>query len=167
MKKLFLIATLAIIFVSVNAQDSEQKSKKELKAEKVAKQIAETKSLLESKNFVFDANTANPMRGRTVNLTSDYELSIKNDSVFSYLPYFGVAYSAAGYGSSNSPMIFDQPLASYMSETTKKGYMVKFKAKNGSDVIDGTLHISETGSATLTISSVNRQSITYFGNLKK
>jgi len=167
MKKLVFTAVLAILFVSVQAQESGKKSKKELKAEKKAQQIAEIKSLIESKNFVFDASTANPMKGRTVNLTTDYELTIKNDSVFSYLPYFGVAYSGSAFGGGNSPMNFDQPLESYTSELTKKGYIIKFKAKNGTDVIDGTMHISETGSTSLSVSSMNRQSITYFGNLAK
>lgn len=34
-----------------------------------------------------------PMRGNSRTLTSSYSLKIKNDSVFSNLPYFGVAYS--------------------------------------------------------------------------
>ena len=167
MKKLMLFAALVVLTVSVQAQTSEKKSKKEIKAEKKAQQIAETKMLVDSKSFVFDASTANPMKGRTVNLSTDYQLTIKNDSVNSYLPYYGVAYSGAAYGGGDSPMVFKQPLESYSSEVTKKGYMVKFKAKNGNDVIDGTLHVSETGSTSLSVSSMNRQSITYFGNLTK
>ncbi len=31
-----------------------------------------------------------PMRGGSRNLTTNYTLEIRNDSVFSYLPYFGV-----------------------------------------------------------------------------
>ena len=33
------------------------------------------------------------MKGRSRALTSDYSIEIRNDSVFSYLPYFGVAYN--------------------------------------------------------------------------
>lgn len=167
MKKLALFAILAVLFVSVQAQDSEKKSKKELKAEKKAQQMAEVKSIVESKNFEFDASTANPMKGRTVNLTTDYGLTIKSDSVYSYLPYYGTAYNASSFGSTDSPMIFNQPMENYTSEETKSGYMVKFKAKNKSDVVDFTLHISESGSTSLSVSSMNRQSITYYGNLAK
>ena len=33
------------------------------------------------------------MKGGSKHLTSDYSLEIRNDSVYSYLPYFGVAYN--------------------------------------------------------------------------
>jgi hypothetical protein len=167
MKKLVLFAAFAVLFFSVQAQDSEKKSKKELKAEKKAQQITEIKAIIESKNFVFDASTANPMKGRTVNLTSDYDMTIKNDSVFSYLPYYGVAYSGAAFGGSDSPMIFDSTIEEYTSEATKNGYMVKFKTRKANDVVDCTFHISETGSTSLSVSSMNRQSITYYGDLVK
>jgi len=61
----FLIFTIAF----VSAQQTEEKSKKELRAEKKAKQIEEIKALVDSKTFVFDATNVNPMRGRTRNLT--------------------------------------------------------------------------------------------------
>jgi len=167
MKKLVLLAAFVVLLFSVQAQNSEKKSKKELKAEKKELQIAEVNKLVESKNFVFDASTANPMTGRTVNLTSDYDMTIKNDSVFSYMPYYGVAYSGAAFGSSDSPMSFNKPIEGYTSETTKNGYLVKFKVKNTNDVIDCTFHISETGSTSLSVSSINRQSINYSGDLVK
>ena len=167
MKKLALFIALAILLFSVQAQHNEKKSKKELKAEKKAQYIAEIKAIIESKNFVFDASTANPMSGRTVNLTSDYDMTIKNDSVFSYMPYYGVAYSGAALGGSESPMTFNKPIEEYTSEATKNGYLVKFKVKNTNDVIDCTFHISETGSTSLSVSSINRQSINYSGDLVK
>lgn len=167
MKKLALFAALALLFLSVQAQNSDKKSRKELKAEKKAQQIAEIKAIVENRNFVFNASTANPMSGSTVNLTTDYEMTIKNDSVFSYLPYYGVAHSGAAFGNNNSPMRFNKPIEQYSSEVTKNGYRVKFKVKNVNDVIDCTFHISETGSTALSVSSMNRQSINYSGDLLK
>ena len=64
---------------------SAQQSKKE-KKEPVMK-------LIESENYKIDVNTAMPMRGRSIPLTSSYSLTIRNDSVISYLPYYGRAYS--------------------------------------------------------------------------
>ncbi len=165
MKNLLIVALLFVIF-SVNAQETEKKSKKELKAEKKAKQIEEVKSIVESKNFVFDARTANPMKGRTVTLTSDYDVKVTNDSIFSYLPYYGVAYSAS-YGGTDSPMIFDVPFETCTQEKVKNGYMVKVDAKNSNDRLTFTFHISETGTTSLSVSSINRQSITYYGEILK
>jgi hypothetical protein len=166
MKTLIMMALLAICTVFVNAQETEKKSKKELKAEKEAKQIEETKALVESKMFVFDARTANPMKGRSINLTSEYDVKITKDSIFSYMPYYGVAYTAS-YGGTDSPMIFNKPFETFNMEKTKNGYMVKVSAKNGNDSLEYTFHISETGSTTLNISSMNRQSISYYGNIEK
>ena len=69
---------------AVHAQETEKKSKKELKAEKKAQQIAEVKAIVDGKTFVFNARNANPMRGRTINLTSEYDVKVTKDSIFSY-----------------------------------------------------------------------------------
>lgn len=165
MKNLLILALVFAIF-SANAQETEKKSKKELKAEKKAKQIEEVKAIIESKNFVFDARNANPMKGRSVTLTSEYDVKVTNDSIFSYLPYFGVAYSAS-YGGTDSPMIFDVPFETCTQEKVKNGYMVKVEAKNDNDRLTFTFHISETGTTTLSVSSINRQSISYYGEILK
>ncbi len=157
---------LAICVLAISAQETEKKSKKELKAEKEAKKIEETKALVESKMFVFDARTANPMKGRTMSLTTDYDVKITKDSIYSYLPYYGVAYTAS-YGGTDSPMIFDKPFETCDMEKTKKGYEVDVTVKNGGDRLDFTFYISENGSTTLNVSSTNRQSISYFGDIVK
>ena len=161
-----MIAILAICVVGVSAQETEKKSKKELKAEKEAKKIEETKALVESKMFVFDARTANPMKGSTKTLTSDYDVRITKDSIYSYLPYYGVAYTAS-YGGTDSPMIFDKPFDTINMEKTKKGYTVEVDVKNGNDKLDFSFYISENGTTTLSVSSTNRQSITYYGDVVK
>jgi hypothetical protein len=166
MKNLIMIALLAICVLSVGAQETEKKSKKQLKAEKEARKIEETKALVESKMFVFDARTANPMKGSSKTLTSEYDVKITKDSIYSYLPYFGVAYTAS-YGGTDSPMIFDKPFDTCTVEKTKKGYTVEVDVKNSNDKLDFSFYISENGSTTLSVSSTNRQSITYYGDIVK
>jgi hypothetical protein len=166
MKTLMMMAILVICVLGVSAQETEKKSKKELKAEKEAKKIEETKALVESKMFVFDARTANPMKGRTMSLTTDYDVKITQDSIYSYLPYYGVAYTAS-YGGTDSPMIFDKPFDTINMEKTKKGYTIEVDVKNGNDKLDFSFYISENGTTTLSVSSTNRQSITYYGDIVK
>ena len=86
MKKQILMLVLVLLagFPTLSAQS--KKEKKEQKKEAVTKLIA-------SENYKIDARTALPMRGRSIPLTSPYSLEIRNDSVISYLPYFGRAYS--------------------------------------------------------------------------
>ncbi len=164
MKKLLIISILILTVFTINAQD--KKSKKELKAEKKAQQREEVKSIVESKTFVFNANNVNPMRGRTINLTTLYNVKVTQDSIFSYLPYFGVAYSAS-YGGTDSPMIFDKPIETSDFETTKNGYLVNVSVKNESDRLEFSFHISVTGFTSLNVSSLNRQSISYNGSVEK
>lgn len=166
MKKILFIGLIMLVVVSANAQDAVKKSKKELKAEKKAQKLEDIKSIIESKTFVFKANNANPMGGRTLNLTTSYEVKVTADSIFSYLPYFGVAYTAS-YGGTESPMIFDQPFETCDIEKTKNGNLVKVSVKNGSDRLEFSFHISETGSTSLSVSSINRQAISYTGNIEK
>jgi hypothetical protein len=64
-------------------------------------------------------------------------------------------------------MIFKQPFETCDMEKTKKGYLVKVKVKNGNDRLDFSFHISETGTTTLSVSSVNRQAISYYGDIVK
>ncbi len=166
MKNLIFVAFLVMAFISAHAQETEKKSKKQLKQEKEAQQIAEVKSMMDEKSFVFEARNANPMKGRSITLTSQYDVKVTQDSVFSYLPYYGVAYNAT-YGGTESPMVFNSPAEKYSSESSKKGYTVKITARNGNDRLDFTFHISENGSTTLNVSSMNRQSISYYGELVK
>ena len=77
-----------------------KKEKKEQKKEAV-------RQLIVSEDYKIDVNTAMPMRGRSIPLTSQYSLQIRNDSVFSYLPYYGRAYSVP-YGG-GSVLIFNSP----------------------------------------------------------
>lgn len=81
---------LLILFIAgtgiftLQAQNREER--KELKEQTVKEKI-------ESENYRIDINTAYPRRGRMIPLTSIYSVTIRNDSVFSQLPYFGRAYS--------------------------------------------------------------------------
>jgi len=166
MKNILILGLLILATVSISAQETETKSKKELKAEKKAQQIEEIKSIVDSKTFVFNARNANPMKGRSINLTSEYDVKITKDSIFSYLPYYGVAYTA-GYGGTESPMIFNNSFEKYEMEKTKQGYLIKVSTKNSNDRLEFSFNISETGSTNLNVTSINRQSISYYGNVEK
>jgi hypothetical protein len=166
MKNILILVLIFLLAMNVNAQESQKKSKKELKAEKKAQQAEEIKALVESKNFVFNARNANPMNGRNKTLTSDYDVKVTRDSIYSYLPYYGVSHSAV-YGGTESPMIFSQPFESITTENLKKGYLVKVVVKNNSDRLDFSFNISLSGSTSLTVSSMNRQTISYYGDVVK
>lgn len=164
MRNIIVIIILIFSVITVNAQDQSKKSRKELRAEKKAQKAEEVKKLVDNKDFVFDARTAIPMQGGTVNLTTLYNVRLSNDSIFSYLPYYGVAYRVE-YGSMESPVNFNAPIQEMNTEKTKDGYMVRVKVKNGMDNLDYRFNISETGMTTLAVNSTDRQLITYYGEI--
>ena len=165
MKILFLSIFLAFLSTCIYARNTVQKSKKQLKAEKKAQQIKQIREIVASKNFIFKAESVNPVNAGTKKLTSDFGIEVRNDSIFSYMPYYGNSYSRDYTSFKNSPMGFIQPMESYRQIRRKSGYAIDIKVKNQHDVIDLTFHISKTGIASVSASSINRQNITYTGEI--
>lgn len=161
---LFLVAGL-FIASSLTAQNKDNLTRKELKAEKKATMEKEVEEKLKSKNFTFKARQANPMSGSSINLTSEYDLKMKNDSAFAYLPFFGVAYRAE-YGSTEGGIKFEEIASEYKMNLKKDIYTIEFTVKSSKDQYDCVFTISKSGYGTLQISSNNRQQISFYGILE-
>lgn len=111
-KQIFMLLLALLVGIPTLSAQQSKKEKKEQKKEAVMK-------LIESENYKIDVNTAMPMRGRSIPLTSSYSLTIRNDSVISYLPYYGRAYSIP-YGGGDG-LNFKAILKEYNVEMDKKG----------------------------------------------
>src|SRR6186997_773588 len=77
------------------------------------------KTSVESKQFIFHAQTALPTSGRSRQLTSEYTLRIFPDSLISYLPFYGRAYSVP-YGSSDGGFNFTSTKFEYTATPGRK-----------------------------------------------
>ena len=165
MKILILSVLMVFSGTFIYAQNYGNKSKKQLKAEKKAQQIKKIRDIVASKNFIFKAESVNPVNSGTKKLTSDFGIEVRNDSIFSYMPYYGNSYSRDYTSFKNSPMGFMQPIESYRQIRRKSGYAIDIKVKIEHDVIDLTFHISKTGITSVSASSINRQNITYTGEI--
>jgi hypothetical protein len=166
MKHLLILSLFLFSSVLMQAQDKKM-SRKERKAAKKAEQIEKTKALIEAETWQFSANQMLPSQGKSRTLTTAYSVILKDTTVDSYLPYFGRAYRA-DYGSTESPMIFKSDISDYSIEDWKKGgWIIKFTAKNKNDIINFIFTIGETGSASLSVNSTNRQNISYYGDLEE
>ncbi|WP_106831051.1 DUF4251 domain-containing protein [Parabacteroides pacaensis] len=123
------------------------------------------KELLESKEYTIEVDRAIPMRGPSRHLTSPYTLEIKGDSVISYLPYFGEAYSVP-YGGGKG-LIFEAPITDYKLSFNKKGLAkIKFKTYSGEDTFTYTIEVFPNGSASINVLAMNRQGISFYGELR-
>lgn len=158
---LIFVLILSVTFVFAGGK----KSKKQIRKEKKAQKIKLVKLGVDNKTFVFKAFSVVPKNEKTKALVDDYGMEVKGDSVFSYMPYWGNTYSRDYSTFNDSPMGFAQPMESYKRTKTKKGYEINIKVKNENDIIDLVFHISKMGSATVVASSINRQSISYMGDI--
>jgi|SRR6218665_328597 len=121
---------------------------------------------VESKKYTFVAQSANPMRGRTIQLTSLYDLTVSGDSVTAALPYYGRAYSAPINPSDNG-VNFAAVTADYKSIYRKKRWEITIRPKEVQNVNEMNLTIYPNGRASLQVNSNIRQPITFYGILSE
>lgn len=134
-----------------------KKEKKEAKEKAVKEQI-------DSGRYRIQVNRALPFQGGAVNLTTLYALELRGDSVISYLPYFGRAYSLP-YGGGEG-MNFETVVSDYhVSYDKKKAARIQFKTRTKEEQYTFRLRIFPGGSATIDVTPVNKQSIRYQGDL--
>ena len=127
-----------------------------------------TKQLVEAQHYVFVAQTALPMNGHVRQLTGvDYDLKVTKTSITAYLPYFGRAYSAP-IDPSQGGIQFTSAAFNYTLTMRKKGgWDVQIKPTDAADVQQLSLTITETGYATLQVTSTNRQAISFNGYIEE
>ncbi len=123
-------------------------------------------SIISSKNYVFIAQSVTPLGGRFRQLTSDYDLRVRGDSVIAYLPYFGRAYSAP-IDPTKGGVMFTSTSSEYMQTPGKKGgWNILIKPKDVQDVRQLMLSVSAGGNASLQVISTSRQTISYSGHIE-
>lgn len=122
------------------------------------------KEKIENKRYTIDVTQMLPMSGQSRQLTSDYSLTIRNDTVVSHLPYFGRAYSVP-YGGGKG-LIFDALITDYKMTFDNKGTAnITFQTRSEDDVYRFNMQIFNNGSSAILITPNNRQSINFYGNL--
>ena len=157
-KKRLVVSLLAVVIIGFTPLFAQ--NKKEIKE----KRIAAVKERVESRNYEIEVNRALPMGAPSITLTYDYSLKIKNDSVYSYLPYYGRAYSIP-YGGGKG-LNFRAPLKKYEMKIDRKGRInIRFETQNSEDHFKFIINIYDNGSANIDVNMQNRQSISYYGDL--
>jgi len=159
--KAFPIFLPALLCLCIASAQPAQGSK-----DKQATKEARIKNWVDSQAYTFKAQSAMPMSGNTRQLTSDYDLKVTKTSVVSYLPYFGKAYSAP-LNTSGGGIQFTSKDFSYTSTPKKKGgWDILIKPKDYRDVQQMSLSITESGYASLQVTSTNRQAISFSGYIQ-
>lgn len=105
--------------------------------------------------------------GSRINLLGDnHTVTIHNDSIKGYLPYYGERRMGGGYNSSNA-VTFNGIARDYKVTTNdkKKRTEINFTIADGTESYDVHLEIYTTGRASIALNSTHRTSIRYDGEL--
>jgi hypothetical protein len=153
--KNFLLLIVTSFFANLTTAQETEKGKSEKEAT--------IKTLIDAHRYVFKAQSVHPSRGRTVQLNSDYDVKVSGDTMRSYLPYFGRAYSAPIDGRGGGIDFISKDFEYNQKARKKGGWDITIKPRDVSDIRELFLTIFENGSASLRVLSNNREPISYNG----
>lgn len=152
---------LSLLSIPVTAQE---KTKKELKAERTIQKQKEIQSLIESVNFVFNAEKLIPQGGGLRILDYNiYFVKFSTENAVGDLPFFGRAFNIP-YGGDGGIKFEGKP-EKIKIEKKKKSYIVKATVKGKDDIYDLMFSVFFDGGTTLSVNSNKRASISYDGNI--
>ena len=156
-KQVYILVVLLFgCILSINAQTKEEK--KQQKKENI-------KTLVEQGDFKIIVSTALPRSSSAVNLNSPFSTMVKNDSIYSHLPYYGRAYSVPYSGGKG--LNFDSTINKYeVSKGKKEELIVKLDTDNDEDRYRYVFTIHPNGTANISVTMINRASISYIGRIE-
>lgn len=127
---------------------------------------ANLKSALSGKSFVFKAQSAWPLQGTVVQLNPGFDMRVLQDSINTYLPYFGRSY-AANYSNGGGISFTSKKFDYKMKDKEGGGWDITIKPTDVKDINQLIYSISTNGYATLQVISQNRQAISFYGSIEK
>ena len=137
----------------------------EERAARAAEQAKAVKTALQERNYQIAVNRMYPSRGASKTVSSGYTVEVRNDSLISYLPYFGRAYDVP-YGGGNG-LNFSAPIRNYKESQTKSDlHHIEIDVKNDEDTYLYTLDIFDNGSADINVRSRQREPISFSGQME-
>lgn len=163
MKKTLGIISLFLVILFIGCKTKELSPEQQSKAKEYVDKI-------ESRNFIFNANSAQPISGRSINLNYNYYLKVSKDTVIANLPYYGRSY-VAPINPRDISIDFTSTNFLYSENKKKDGaYEIKIVPKDitnrENEGISFLLKISPDGYATLNALPTNRQSISFYGTVE-
>ena len=160
MKKYFvstMIALLALVMLNGCATAEER-------AARAAEQAAKVRNALTERNYIIGIEHMYPMKGGAKSVSAGYTVEVRNDSLFSYLPYIGRAYQIP-YGGGKG-LNFSERIGSYQESQKKNGQRhIEISVKNDEDTYLYTIDVWDNGSSQIEVLPRQRERITYSGDM--
>lgn len=153
---LFLLLTILLFSACGSAQTAAEK----------AQLAEEIENAVQMPNFTFEATYAYPSGFKSIYLSPYYSVKVSADTVQAHLPYYGRGYTA--------PM--DPREGGYLFTSTDFEYQINPGKKAGNWLVNILINdldrqvvfnfdIFENGTGRLSVNDVNRQAISFQGNV--
>ena len=158
MRKFYVSMAIAVCACAVLCGCATSEERAAQKAE-MARNV--TKALNE-RNYKISILRMNPMRGSSRSVSYGYSVEVRNDTLFSYLPYFGRAYNVP-YGGGKG-LNFSHPIENYQEYQKKNGQRhIEIGLTNEEDTYLYTIEVFDNGNSSVEVLSRQRERIFYTG----
>lgn len=146
-------------------------AQKSIRIEKKAVKAAEIKRLITSGNYVFVPDYAVPNSYAPMALRPTYDVTVTNNQLHIFLPYFGISYDAPRNNLEGGVKLlasdFTNKIISKKNNWEIKLTPQNFDATGVQDVKDLTFAINADGDASLRVTAINRQPISFTGHIEE
>lgn len=138
-----------------------------LSPEEKAIRISQVRQDIENDHYTIEVNQMKPLRGKNVNLSSIYDLTVRNDSAIAYLPFFGRA-THAPFATNDGGIKFAQRMENYQKSilSNDKGWSITFDINTGEYNYKFRITVFENGDSTIDVTSIQRDAIFFSGEIK-
>lgn len=136
----------------------------EERAARAAEQVANVKAALTARNYRIAVSRMYPRSGASKNVSYGYSVAVRNDSLFSYLPYVGRAFNIPMGGGKG--LNFTAPIIHYTEATGKNGKRrIEIDVRNDEDSYSYMIEVFDNGNASIDVTARERDNISFSGNL--
>ena len=137
----------------------------EERAARAAEQAAKVTKALKARDYKIAVNRMYPMKGSSRSVSYGYSVEVRNDSLISYLPYFGGAYNVP-YGGGKG-LNFSERIGSYRESQKNKGErQIEINVTNEEDTYIYLIKVFSNGNSSIDVTSRQRDHISYSGELE-
>lgn len=137
----------------------------EEKAAQMAELSANVTNALNNRDYKIVIDRMYPMRGSSRQVSFGYSVEVRNDTLISYLPYFGRAFNVP-YGGGKG-LNFTAPIGSYQEFMKRNGQRhIEIGVTNDEDTYFYTIEVFDNGSSSVDVRARQRERISYSGNVE-
>ena len=156
--KIQCVFPLLVMVMFIGCKISEEK------AAQMAELSANVTNALNNRDYKIAIDRMYPMRGSSRHVSFGYSVEVRNDTLISYLPYFGRAYNVP-YGGGKG-LNFTAPISSYQEFMKRNGQRhIEIGVTNDEDTYFYTIEVFNNGSSSIDVQARQRERISYSGDI--